>query len=549
MRVLSCLHPVIVNNRYTGETVAVPCGKCSACMNTRSALWVQKLDEEMRHHRYNLFVTLQYNDLDIPQYVRLRKEDTPFIDGRYDWSYIDSDTGQMLSFYDSSVSRHNKADREYIFDTKILNVLSKRDVQLFVKLLNYYARQITDRYGNFRYYICGEYGGKTFRPHYHVLLFIDDERIIKNIDSLLAKSWKHGNIYDPHLVSGSASQYVASYLNCTADLPSIYQHSKIRQFSVFSKHPAIGTISFLQQDIKEIFFETSLKLRLFSVSKNKFCDVPLWRSLQDRCFPRIPRFTLLSHSDRVQLYSFGSRFLDSSATACAEWLRRYYVRAYECREQKQYLDDYGRNGKVYSKDYISARSTYDSFLYRYFYDISKLNYFNRYTRSLGVKDSKTSLLNFVYIVRRVCASAHSYGITVDDYVTKIEEFYDKVSNSHLVEQLRFQDDYFKEHSDEKHALYFDAAFIERCNLKRFSDLSSSDQLILRNYGFIDDSFGFNDIVHIDYADCFDYKDLESMHNLIHHENVKTKLMNDYVFSRSDKFQNIINYYKNLEDLK
>ena len=218
-------------------------------------------------------------------------------------------------------------------------------------------------------------------------------------------------------------------------------------------------------------------------------------------------------------------------------------------EQRQFLDDYGRTGKIYSKDYINSCFTFDSFLYRYFYDISKLNYFNLYTRSFGVKDSKTSLLNFVYIVRRVCATAHSYGISVDDYVTKIEEFYDKMSSAHLVEQIRFQDDYFKLYPEEKHALYFDAAFVDRCNLKRFSDLSSSDQLILKNYGFIDDSFGSNDIVHIDYADCFDYKDLESMHNLIHHENVKTKLMNDYVYSRSDKFQNIINYYKNLEDLK
>lgn len=548
MRVVSCLHPVIVNNRYTGEQVAVPCGKCSACVNSRSARWVQRIDEECRHHRYNLFLTLQYNDLDIPQFIRLRKEDTPFIDGREDWSYIDSETGQILSFYDSSISRHTKADREFIFDTKVLNVLSKRDVQLFLKKFNYYARQITNHYGNYRYYICGEYGGRTFRPHYHVLLFFDDQQIIENIDSLLAKSWQHGNIYDPHPISGSAAQYVASYLNCTADLPSIYQHRQIRQFALFSKHPAIGTISFLQEDIKQIFDEAAIKLRLHSVSKNAFIDVPLWRTFQDRCFPRIPRFALLSHSDRVTLYSFGTRFLDSSAGACAEWLRRYYVRSYESRQQKQFLDDYTKNGKVYCKDFIATRSTYDSFLYRYFYDISKLNYFNKLTKCLGVKDSKTSLLNFVYIVRRVCATAHSYGITIDEYVTKIEEFYDKIQKSNFIEQIRFQDVYFKLHPDESHALYFDAALIDRCNLKRFTELSVSDQHLLKLAGIVDDSVRDGDVIHLDYADCFDYVDLRSTHELISHEMTKTKLMNDYVYSRSEKFKNILNYYKNLEDL-
>lgn len=528
MRVSPCVHPHSIRNPYTGDVVTVRCGKCDACRNTRAALWVQKLDQEMLCHRYTLFVTLQYNDLDIPQVVRLRKEDTPFISGKYSWSYIDCDTGQIISFDDPSVTRHSKADKEFIFDTKVLNVLSRRDAQLFIKKFRYYAKTITNDYGNVRYFLTGEYGGKTFRPHFHALLFFDDERIIANIDELLLKSWRHGNIYDPHLVSGSASQYVASYVNSLAKLPSIFEHASIRQFHLFSKHPAIGTLQVLQSDIEKTFFEESITQRLYSVSKNRFVDVPTWRSIQDRCFPRLPRFDSLSHSDRVLLYSFGKRFSESPAKVCAEWLARYFVRNY----------DRNKRGDLNNFFFQSAVASY-------FYDISHIPFFDKLSRVSSTRFSINPLLHFVYIVRRVCSNAVAFGISIDDYVTKIESFYEKIKKSNLKDYYKFQDEYFKLHPEESHALYFDYAFVERVNNKPLSVLSKTDQWLCRTYMLVDD---LDDIVHIDLSDCFDYRDMKSLHEVISHKNTKTKLMNDYVYSRSNEFQNIINYYKNLSDI-
>ena len=548
MRVISCLHPHTVRNPYTGEIFSARCGKCDACRNQLAAVWVQKLDQEMQCHRYTLFVTLQYNDLDIPQYVRLRKEDTPFISGQYDWSYIDSETGQLLSFSDSSITRHRKSDREYIFDTKVLNVLSKRDAQLFIKLLRYHARKLTNSYRNIRYFLTGEYGGKTFRPHLHVLLFFDSEDILKNIESLLLSSWKHGNIYDPHLVNGSASEYVASYVNSFAKLPSIYEHRAIRQFSLFSKSPAIGTLQILQQDIKEMFFGKLDKIRLYSPNKNRFLDVPTWRSLQDRCFPRIPRFSWLSHHDRVTLYSFGRRFSESTAGACAEWIKRYFVTPAENvrRPAVNRGATDGKNIKLESPVYHQYDNFYGhSFLNNYFYEITHVTKYDKLHRCFYQATTKNTLLHFVYVVRRACASADAFGLTLDEYIKNIDEFYEKCEVSHLKDYYVFQDEYFKLHPEEKHGLYFDVAFCQRVNGKLLKECTLSDQYYLKVNMICDDS---DDVVHLDYTDCFDYRDMQSLHEIITHSNTKTKLMNDYVYQHSDEFQNILKYYENLEDI-
>lgn len=78
--------------------------------------------------------------------------------------------------------------------------VSKRDAQLFIKRLRknypYYLR----------YYLVGEYGTKTMRPHYHIILFnfhYCDYRFIE-------EAWKYGNV----LVSESSTarlHYIAKY--------------------------------------------------------------------------------------------------------------------------------------------------------------------------------------------------------------------------------------------------------------------------------------------------------------------------------------------------
>ena len=73
MRFYSCVSPKVVRNAYTGQLVAAPCGKCNACLNTRAALWVQRLDTEAYFSPHVLFATFQYDEQNVPLHVETKR--------------------------------------------------------------------------------------------------------------------------------------------------------------------------------------------------------------------------------------------------------------------------------------------------------------------------------------------------------------------------------------------------------------------------------------------------------------------------------------------
>lgn len=105
---MKCISPVYVRK----QQMYVPCGKCAFCLKKRIDGWVFRLREEMHVSSSAFFLTLTYEDKNLPS------------DGH----------------------------------------LCKRDLQLFLKRL----RKVNP---GIRYYGIGEYGSEFGRPHYHVLLF------------------------------------------------------------------------------------------------------------------------------------------------------------------------------------------------------------------------------------------------------------------------------------------------------------------------------------------------------------------------------------------
>lgn len=523
MRVSGCLYPKEIVNPYTQRAIVVPCGCCESCLDSRAALWVQRLDEEIKYSRYTLFVTLQYDEQHIPQVVRLRKEDTI----KEDICYIDSETGEIFSFYDPSIRRHHKADYEFVRTTKVLPVLSKRDIQLMIKNLRDKFKKLDN--AKLRYWVTGEIGPRTFRPHYHLLLFFESTLCIQNIESLLAKVWRYGTIFDPHLVSGSASEYVASYVNCFSRLPSIYTHRKLRPFSLFSKRPPIGVRTNDIQDFKQIVLDSAISQTIFRKSDSTFVDVPLWRTLQDRLFPAIPRFASVSNSLRRKLYGFGNIEIKESIGA-AECVERFYS-----TNRKQ-----GQPSLIPGYDYLN----------RYFDIISRkqekrieltgsLRYVYRDVYHFE------SLVRFMRIVKRVCRNAAELGISVDDYVTCIEKFYKIKEKERLKEYYRFQDEYFRLHPQEVFKPYFDVGLCQRCDGKFPSEITKSDYECLEYLGFC---FEQNKPISLSLDGCFDYLALRATHEKIYHDNTKVKGMNDYYLQRNaEKFGNVI-LFKQLIDL-
>lgn len=92
--------------------------------------------------------------------------------------------------------------------------LVRRDVQLFFKSLRNAGRK-------FRYFGCGEYGPKTLRPHYHIILFGTDfpDQIPwrKNGENrfyrspTLEKHWQHGHAEIGDVTAATAT-YTAGYI-------------------------------------------------------------------------------------------------------------------------------------------------------------------------------------------------------------------------------------------------------------------------------------------------------------------------------------------------
>lgn len=115
-----------INGKQIWPETLLPCGKCIGCTVDRSRQWATRMMLELRYHEKACFITLTYNDENLPKS-----------------SYVDSNGEIKDSF-----------------------TLVKADFQKFMKRLRkfYQPKEI-------RYFACGEYGGKTHRPHYHAILF------------------------------------------------------------------------------------------------------------------------------------------------------------------------------------------------------------------------------------------------------------------------------------------------------------------------------------------------------------------------------------------
>lgn len=120
------------------DSTQIPCGQCIGCRLDYSRQWANRCMLELEYHDSAYFVTLTYNDDHVPVSY-----------------YGDPETGLAMPSL----------------------TLRKRDFQLFMKRLR--KANPNDK---IRFFAAGEYGDKTFRPHYHAIIFglhLDDLQVYK----------------------------------------------------------------------------------------------------------------------------------------------------------------------------------------------------------------------------------------------------------------------------------------------------------------------------------------------------------------------------------
>lgn len=194
------LHPPLGS-----ANLLVPCGGCLGCRVQKSQEWATRIMHEMQDHTQANFLTLTYDKEHCPRDLQPR------------------DLELFLKRIRVEVARHNPT------------LLVNRPGSLYERKLRYFA--------------VGEYGDRTERPHYHMVLFgcgFADEmphgaKLKKS--SLLDELWGHGAVRYGQVTHQSAA-YVALYTRKKQGESTIYydQNGEVRRapFQRCSKHPGLG---------------------------------------------------------------------------------------------------------------------------------------------------------------------------------------------------------------------------------------------------------------------------------------------------------------------
>ena len=195
-------HP---QDKLVSDFIELPCGKCIDCRIKYSKSWADRCMLEASYYVSNYFITLTYDDDHLPS----------------------------SSYEDNGV-------------IKQAPTLALRDVQLFLKRLRKQGYK-------FRYFMCGEYGSTTLRPHYHICFFgleIDDLQLLKKskhgfdyyISDTISNIWNQGFIIITPLTWETCA-YTARYClkKVNNNLTDFYEkYNVIPEFITMSRNPGIA---------------------------------------------------------------------------------------------------------------------------------------------------------------------------------------------------------------------------------------------------------------------------------------------------------------------
>lgn len=168
-----CITPLAIIDKIKRETIPVPCGRCFICIKKRTSQWSFRLRKEGESSSSSYFITLTYDTKHVPI----------------------SKNGFMT--------------------------LNPDDITKFLKRLRKEHKE------TIKYYYVGEYGGKTMRPHYHMIIYNADREIIDKI-------WNKGAVHYGD-VNGASIGYTLKYMIKDGKIPMHRNDDRLREFGRMSK--------------------------------------------------------------------------------------------------------------------------------------------------------------------------------------------------------------------------------------------------------------------------------------------------------------------------
>lgn len=239
------------------EPLLIPCGRCLLCSRRYRLHWALRCSHELRQHDASCFLTLTVNSDSI---------------------------GSVFPPATSAELNDRLHTDFYDVDSKIPS-LRHKPFQDFMKRL----RRSLDYRGfdsKLRYFMCGEYGDKSLRPHYHSVIFgfNPSDRVPLPgkpglfVSPFVSKLWPYGF----HIIEDTCENnisYVAGYCDKKMErrrIDWLRSYSMMPEYVAMSRRPGIGGDFF-----------------------DRYCDSDLYPQNADGSFLR--HFALLGRNRKVKM--------------------------------------------------------------------------------------------------------------------------------------------------------------------------------------------------------------------------------------------------------
>lgn len=264
---MTCFHPrkgyrgpggIVFNASGPGSAkiIAINCGQCSGCALDYGRQFAIRAMHESQMHLRNSFITLTIDDEHLDELETIRKTD---------WQK--------------------------------------------------FAKKLRHKMGPFRFLMCGEYGEKLGRPHYHALLFgIDfheDREPTKDSESgnplwkskILDETWGMGKHNPIGQITFESAAYVAKYAlkKIKGDKAKKHYGEKEPEFALMSRNKGIGN-SWFQKYYRDIYNQDTVEMNGKMMRPPKYYD-GLYAKMEPEKMERIKNRRIEEINKRPEEYT------------------------------------------------------------------------------------------------------------------------------------------------------------------------------------------------------------------------------------------------------
>lgn len=267
---MKCITPLTVQTKHKGS-IPVECGKCPECIKKRTSQWSYRLRKEGDYSSSSYFITLTYNSHNIP------------------------------------------------ITNRGFPTLNPDHVTLWLKRLRKISKE------KIKYYYVGEYGGKTQRPHYHMIIFNADKEDIE-------KTWNYGAVHYGD-VNGASIGYTLKYMIKEPVEAKHKGNNRIPEFARMSK--GIGIQYLTAETIYWHSNKNTLLQRLHVQIDGK--KIPMPRYYKKWIYDDMHKYIIQQEALRLEKINLEKSEREISLPEQIEAQKAKFQKLYKSKQKNKYL--------------------------------------------------------------------------------------------------------------------------------------------------------------------------------------------------------------------